>query len=118
MHGGQLMALYQPSEVLIICGAALGAMIIANPASVSWGVVKSAGALMTPSKYNKEMYLDLLTMMYDIFNKTRRERLMSTESDIDEPATSTIFSRYPALLKDTKVINFICDYLRIEVVGS
>lgn len=118
MHGGQLMALYQPSEVLIICGAALGAMIIANPASVSWGVVKSAGNLMTPSKYNKDMYLDLLTMMYDIFNKTRREGLMSIEADIEEPENSTIFSSYPALLKDTKVINFICDYLRIMVVGS
>lgn len=118
MHGGKVMALYQPSEVIIICGAALGAMIITNPISVSIGVVKSAGALMTPSRYNKEMYLDLLTMMYDIFNKTRREGLMAIEADIEEPANSPIFSNYPQILKDHHVIDFICDYLRIMVVGS
>ena len=118
MHGGVVMALYQPSEVLIICGAALGAMIISNPISVSLGVVKSAGALMTPSKYNKDMYLDLLSMMYDIFNKTRREGLMAIEADIEEPDSSPIFSNYPELLKNHHAIDFICDYLRIMVVGS
>lgn len=118
MHGGQVMALFQPSEVLIICGAAFGAMIISNPLSVSIGVMKSAGALMTPSKYNKAMYLDLLTMMYDIFNKTRREGLMAIEADIEDPAASPIFSNYPQILKDHHVIDFICDYLRIMVVGS
>ena len=118
MHGGQVMALWQPSEVIIICGAALGAMIISNPLSVSIGVVKSAGALLTPSKYNKAMYLDLLTMMYDIFNKTRREGLMAIEGDIEEPENSPIFSNYPEILKNHHATDFICDYLRIMVVGS
>lgn len=118
MHGGKVMALYQPSEVIIICGAAFGAMIISNPLSVSIGVMKSAGALLTPSKYNKAMYLDLLTMMYDIFNKTRREGLMAIEADIEEPESSPIFSNYPEILKNHHVIDFICDYLRIMVVGS
>lgn len=118
MHGGNVMALWQPSEIIIICGAALGAMIISNPLSVTIGVFKSAGALLTPSKYNKAMYLDLLTMMYDIFNKTRREGLMAIESDIEEPENSPIFSNYPEILKNHHAIDFICDYLRIMVVGS
>lgn len=118
MHGGNIMALWQPSEIIIICGAALGAMIISNPLSVTIGVFKSAGALLTPSKYNKAMYLDLLTMMYDIFNKTRREGLMAIESDIEEPESSPIFSNYPEILKNHHAIDFICDYLRIMVVGS
>lgn len=118
MHGGNVMALWQPSEVIIICGAAFGAMVISNPLSVTLGVIKSAGALLTPSKYNKAMYLDLLTMMYDIFNKTRREGLMAIEGDIEEPENSPIFSNYPEILKNHHAIDFICDYLRIMVVGS
>lgn len=118
MHGGVLMALWQPSEVIIICGAAFGAMIISNPLSVSIGVIKSGGALLTSTKYNKAMFLDLLGMMYDIFNKTRREGLMAIEGDIEEPANSPIFSNYPEILKNHHVIDFICDYLRIMVVGS
>ncbi len=118
LHGGQIMALYQPLEVLIICGASLGAMIIGNPLSISIGVVKSAGALMTPSKYNKQFYLDTLTLLYDIFNKTRREGLMSIEGDIEEPEASPIFSNYPSVLKDHHAIEFICDYLRIMVAGN
>ena len=118
VHGGSLAALYQPSEVVIICGASFGAMIIGNPFSVSIGVMKSAGALMTPSKYNKNMFLKLLVMMHDIFNKTRREGLMAIENDIEEPANSPIFSNYPEILKDHHAIDFICDYLRIMVSGS
>jgi len=116
--GGQIMALMQPYEVMIICGASLGAMIIANPISVSIGVVKSAGALMTPSKYNKQLYLDLLTLLYDIFNKTRREGLMAIEGDIEEPESSPIFGNYPSILKDHHAVEFICDYLRIMVAGN
>lgn len=118
LSGGQVMALFQPKEVLIICGASLGAMIIGNPLSVSIGVVKSAGALMTPSKYKKQLYLDLLTLLYDIFNKTRREGLMAIEGDIEEPEASPLFSNYPSILKDHHAIEFICDYLRIMVAGN
>jgi chemotaxis protein MotA len=116
--GGQILSLFQPYEVLIICGASLGAMIIANPLSISIGVVKSAGALMTPSKYNKQLYLDLLTLLYDIFNKTRREGLMAIEGDIEEPESSPIFANYPSILKDHHAVEFICDYLRIMVAGN
>ena len=118
LAGGQVMSLMQPLEVLIICGASLGAMIIGNPLAVSIGVVKSAGALMTPSKYNKQLYLELLTLLYDIFNKTRREGLMAIEGDIEEPEASPIFANYPAILKDHHAVEFICDYLRIMVAGN
>lgn len=117
-HGGNLLALFQPSEAMIICGASLGAMIIGNPIQVSINVVKSAGALMTSSKYKKQLYLELLTLLYDIFNKTRREGLMAIEGDIEEPESSPIFSNYPAILKDHHVVEFICDYLRIMVAGN
>ena len=118
LHGGSLLAIWQPTEILIICGASLGGMIVANPLSVSIGVVKSAGALMTPSKFNKSFYLEMLTLLYDILNKTRREGLMAIEGDIEEPDSSPIFANYPDILKDHHIVEFICDYLRIMVAGN
>lgn len=118
IHGGNAMALMSPIEILIICGASFGAMIIGNPLSVTIGVIKSAGSLMTPSKYNKNFYLDVLTLLYDILNKTRREGLMAIEGDIEDPDSSQIFSNYPSILKDHHIVEFICDYLRIMVAGN
>ena len=118
IHGGTPMALMSPIEVLIICGASFGAMVIGNPLSVTMGVIKSAGALMTPSKFNKTFYLEILTLLYDILNKTRREGLMAIEGDIEEPESSPLFANYPAILKDHHIVEFICDYLRIMVAGN
>lgn len=117
-HGGNLLALYQPAEVVIICGAAFGAMIISNPLSVTGGVFKSAGALLTGSRYDKGYYLELLSMIYDIFNKARREGMMAIEGDIEEPESSPIFSNYPEMLKDKHLMDFLCDYLRMMIMGS
>ena len=63
IHGGNPLALMSPIEVMIICGASFGAMIIGNPLSVTIGVIKSGGSLMTPSKFNKVFYLELLTLL-------------------------------------------------------
>lgn len=118
IHGGNVLVLMSPIEVMIICGASFGAMIIGNPLSVSIGVIKSAATLLKPSKYKKEFYMDLLTLLYDIFNKTRREGLMAIEGDIEEPENSPIFSNYPSIMKDHHIVEFICDYLRIMVAGN
>lgn len=118
LHGGKVMALFQPYEILIIGGAAFGAMVISNPISLTLGVIKSTGALFTPSKFDKLMYLNLLNLMFDLFSKARREGLMAMEADIDDPSSSPIFSAYPQILKDHHAIDFICDYLRIMISGS
>jgi chemotaxis protein MotA len=118
LHGGHIMALFQPYEVLIICGAAFGAMVISNPLSITMDVIKATSALFTPSKFNKTLYLNLLNLLYDLFSKARREGLMAMEADIDDPNSSSIFSAYPQILKDHHAIDFICDYLRIMISGS
>lgn len=118
LHGGNVMALWSPVEILVICGASFGAMVIGNPISVTLGVIKSGGSLMTPSKFNKVFYLELLTLLYDILNKTRREGLMAIEGDIEEPDSSPIFANYPTILKDHHIVEFMCDYLRLMVAGN
>ena len=117
-HGGVLGVLWQPSEILIILGAAFGAFLIAN----SMHLVKECGKQLPRAIFgsNKDsaMYLDLLGLLYDIFNKARREGMIAVEADIESPADSGIFTRYPRLLKDARIIEFIADNLRILTTSN
>jgi len=118
MSHGQLMALWQPFEILIIVGAAFGAFLLSNP----WHVIKQCFAL-TPqvilgSKVNKAMYMDVLGLIYDILNKARREGIMSIEGDVESPNSSAIFSRYPAIQANKELADFIADYFRIIAAGN
>ncbi|MDH5178893.1 MAG: flagellar motor stator protein MotA [Gammaproteobacteria bacterium] len=115
---GKLSALFQPFELLIIGGGAFGAFIIANPGKVIAKVFKGTFGLFVPSKYNKKMYMDLLTLMYLLFSKARKEGLMSLESDIEEPHLSDIFKTYPSIRDNHHVMDFITDYLRLMVGGN
>lgn len=115
---GQLLALWQPFELLIIGGAALGAFVIANPPKIIRQVIKGLPGLLRGSKYDKAMYMDLLALLYDIFAKARKEGLMALENDVEEPEQSEIFRRYPRILENHHALAFICDYLRLMVGGS
>lgn len=117
-HGGILGVLWQPSEFIIILGAALGAFLISN----SMHLVKETGRQLPRAIFgattSQAMYLDLLSLLYDLFNKARREGMMSVEADIEAPAESGIFTRYPSLLKDERIIEFIVDNLRVLTTSN
>lgn len=115
---GNLIALWQPFELLIILGAAFGAFIISNPGTVIKGTFGSIGRLFGGSKHSKKTYMELLALMYDLFTKARKEGLMALEADIDEPHESPIFQKYPTILKNHHALDFIADYLRLMVGGN
>jgi chemotaxis protein MotA len=115
---GQLMALWQPFEVLIIFGAAIGAFIIANPVHTIKETMAGIMRLLTGSPFNKKFYMDLLSLLYDIFDKSRKQGVMAIEEDIDNPAESQIFTRYPAIAKAEELQSFITDYMRIISSGN
>jgi chemotaxis protein MotA len=115
---GVLLALWQPFELMIIGGGALGAFIIANPKKIIMDVFKGVLGLFKPSPYNKAMYMDLLTLMFRLFSKARKEGLMALEADIDEPGESEIFQAFPKIAKNHHVMDFIGDYLRLMVGGN
>jgi len=115
---GHLAALWQPYELLIIGGAAFGAFFMANPMKVIKAVFSNIGTLFSGSKYNKAMYMDVLALLFDLLSKARKEGLMSLESDVEEPNKSPIFKKYPKILADHHVTDFISDYLRLMVGGS
>ena len=118
LHGGNLMVLWQPTEMLIIGGAAVGSFIIANPLHTIKEVAKGVLSQLTGSPYNKSFYMDLLSLMYEIFDKSRKQGVMAIEEDIDNPESSQIFSRYPAIIKSKYLLAFITDYLRIISSGN
>jgi chemotaxis protein MotA len=115
---GVLLALWQPFELLIIGGGALGGFIVANPGKLIKRVFFSIPVLLKGPRYNKQSYIDLLSLMFELFTKVRKEGLMSLEDDVDGPQQSEIFTKYPAILKDHHALDFITDYLRLMVGGS
>ena len=114
---GKIAALIQPFEVLIIGGAAFGAFLQANPGYMTMKVIKKSLG-MFKSRFSHSFYMEVLGLVYEILNKSRREGMMAIEGDIEEPENSPIFAKYPSILKDTRMIAFICDYLRIMSSGN
>ena len=118
LSNGNPLALWQPFELLIIGGAAFGAFVISNPGKIIKTALGSIGRLLKGSKYSKNLYLDLLGLMFDLFSKARKEGLMALEKDIEGPQDSAIFKKYPKILADHHVMDFIADYLRLMVGGN
>lgn len=118
LAGGHLAALFQPIELLMIGGAAAGAFFVGNNGKAIKATMKAMPSIFKGSKYTKALYMELMTLLFEILSKVRKEGLMSIESDIDSPEESAIFSKYPAVLKDHHLTEFMTDYLRLMVSGN
>lgn len=116
--GGSMGALYQPFEFTLIGGAALGAYIASNNGKSTAAMLQALPDMFKRSPYSKDMYMQIMALLYVILNKARRDGLISIESDIEEPENSEIFTEYPLVLKDKLVMTFITDYFRIMVSGN
>jgi len=118
LAGGHMASLFQPVELLMIGGAALGAFFVGNNGKAIKATLKALPTVLKGSKYTKALYMELMTLLFEILTKVRKEGLMSIESDIDAPEESAIFTKYPAVLSDHHIIEFITDYLRLMVSGN
>src|SRR3984893_8191344 len=117
MEHGNLRVLMQPAELIIIGGAAIGTVLIANPLHILKSIAAGIGGVFGGSKFGKQRYLDTLKMMYDLLNKARKEGLMALESDVEEPDKSPILSTRPEFLKSHHIRDFVCDSLRMAITG-
>ena len=117
MEHGNLLVLLQPAELVIIGGAALGTVLVANPLHIIKKIIGGLSGVFTGSKFGKQVYIDTLKMMYDLLNKARKDGLMALEADVEEPEKSPVFSKNPAFLKDHHVRDFVCDSLRMAITG-
>ncbi len=120
LHGGNIMVVLHalPFEMATIGGAAVGAFLVSNQPKVIKATLKALGGVLKSSKYTKARYLELMTMLYEILQKARKEGLMAIEKDVEAPQESEIFSKFPVVGKDHHVIEFTTDYLRMMVSGN
>jgi chemotaxis protein MotA len=118
LAGGHLAALFQPLELLMIGGAAVGAFFVGNNGKAIKATLKALPSVFKGSKYTKSLYMELMTLLFEILTKVRKEGLMSIEGDIESPEESAIFAKYPTVLADHHTIEFMTDYLRLMVSGN
>jgi chemotaxis protein MotA len=118
MEHGKMAVLFQPAELVIIFGAAIGTVLVANPVHVLKGVGKGVASSFKGSRFTTAFYLSTLKMMYELFNRARREGLPLLEKDLENPAQSKTFSAYPAFLKDHHALAFVCDTMRMASTGG
>jgi chemotaxis protein MotA len=117
MEHGNVKVLVQPAELVVIGGAAIGTVLIANPLHILKQIVGGVVGVFGGSKFTKQRYLESLKMMYELLNKARREGLMALEADVEDPGKSPIFSKYPAFLKDHHIRDYFCDTMRMAITG-
>jgi chemotaxis protein MotA len=118
LQDGHLAALFQPYELLMIFGGALGAFVIANDRKALLLTWRSLPMLLRGSRYTRALYMALMALLYDVLTQVRREGLMSLEDEIDRPYDSPLFAKYPLILVDDHLMDFITDYLRLMVSGT
>ena len=111
--GSSLLLLWHPLEVVIILGAALGAFLISSPLKVVKASFAGALGLVKGPRYGRAQYIQLLKLIYDILVVARKDGLLAIESHIEEPAKSDIFKKYPVVMADHHMMEFLTDCLRL-----
>lgn len=117
MHGGKLGILWQPSEYIIIIGAAIGSFVIGTPGAIVKDTVSSLKYLFKGMPYNRKDYQELLVMLNATFKTMRAKGMLEIESHIETPENSSIFQLAPKFLQNHGAVHFFCDYLRIMTMG-
>lgn len=118
MHGGQIAVLIQISEFIIIGGAGIGIFIGSNGITGVKSTITAVLGTLKPDKYTKQAFIDLLKMMYQLFNVARKEGLLGLEKHIENPAESEIIKKFPAFVADHHACDFLCDTLKVILTGA
>lgn len=117
LSGGNLAALFQPFEFMIIGGAALGTFVIGNNPKVIKSTFRAAFSTLKGINYSRKFYIELLSLFFELTNKIRKDGVLSIEADVEDYRKSTLFNNYRLIMKEDKVLEFICDHLRLIVTG-
>lgn len=117
MEHGNIRVLLQPAELIIIGGAAVGTVLVANPLHIIKKIAAGVSGVFVGSRFGKQTYLDALKMMYELLNKARKDGLMALENDVEEPEKSAVFSKNATFMKNGHIRDFVCDSLRMAITG-
>jgi chemotaxis protein MotA len=117
MEKGPLMVLVQPAELLIIGGAAIGTLLVANPLPLVIKMFKSVLGVLSGNRFTQAFYLQSLKMLYEIFQLARKSGMAKLEEEVENPKKSQMFSKFQTVVKDHHILYFICDSLRTAASG-
>ncbi len=118
LEHGNIKVLLQPAELVIIGGSALGALIAGNPLHVLKGLMGGLLSIVKPEHYNRNCYLNTLKMLYALFSTGRKQGDQALEAEIETPESGASFSVYPEFIKDQKAAAYVCDTLRMSLMGG
>jgi chemotaxis protein MotA len=118
LEGGPFLVLMQVAEFLIIGGAALGAVFISTPITIQKKIVQKLIGALKGSKVSKEQYLNLLKLLFELFQIAQKDGVIALESHIETPEKSAIFTKYPDIANDDHLRLFIADTLRLILIGG
>src|SRR5271157_788897 len=118
MEKGNLLVLVQPAELLIIGGAAAGAVLVANPLHVLKDLLGAVLGVLRGGRYSSGAYLDTLKFLGDFFNTARKNGLASLEGDLEDTSKSELFKRHPSFTRDKHALQFFCDTMRTIAMGA
>jgi chemotaxis protein MotA len=118
MEHGSFRVLMQPAELVIIFGAAMGTLVIANPLPTLIKIAKGLAGVFGGSKYAKPYYLESLKMLYELFALSRKAGTAKLEEEVDNPAKGQVLVKYKKFSADHHAMHFLCDTLRIVVSGG
>ncbi len=118
MSHGKFPVLWQPAELVVILGAALGSMLVANPLPTIIALLKGLVGVIKGSPYNKNVYLDTIKALSDVFNYGRKNGLQKLESDIENPKQSQLFNQHKIFMTNHHLMDFVCDSLRTSIAGG
>lgn len=116
--GGHVGVIWQPWEFVIIGGIALGTFIIAN----TMAVIKDAGLgvieAMKGAEPKRKDFLALLSLLFALMRDLRTRPRNEVEAHIDDPNNSELFKHFPSILKDKELTGYVCDYVRLIIIGN
>lgn len=118
MAGGNILALIQPAEFIVIGGAAFGALVIMSPKKVLIDMVKQSIGTLKGSPYGRHTYEELFKALYELFMLGRRNGMVALEEHVTNPETSSIFTKYPGFLKNHHAVALLCGGLRPIIDGK
>jgi len=118
LEGGSFMVLMQFVEFIIIGGAAAGALLISAPPKLLKKILNRVFLVFKKGKIEKDHYLGLLKMMYDLFALSQKEGVLALESHIERPGESSLFGKYPEFVRQNHLVAFFTDTVRLILLGS
>ena len=117
LQGGQMFALQQPAEFIIICGTAIGALLIGTPLHTLKAIGQQTRLAFSP-RIGRSDYLELFNMLYQVFKLVQQKGVMALEAHFEQPTRSPLLLKFPGFLGRPHAVAFLGDSVKVMIMGA